>query len=139
MKSDPIILSGESPSEHVVKFDHAPCQWRIQFWSNDAAGDRTESETERIRIQVENLDDQPLEYHPQVDAKPLSIAPGEKVLVFDDSIWEMTMVNRSVEVEQTILSSTERSGSLKLIFEPEMGNGRAYEMKVSLRRAVNRG
>ena len=139
MKPGPIILSGEAPTEHVVDFDHAPCQWRLQFWSSDVANDRTEAETEKIGIQVENLDDQPLAYHPRVDAKPLTLGPGEKALVFDDSIWELTMVNRSNETEQAILSSVERSGALKLIFEPQLEEGKTYRMDVSLRRAVNLG
>ena len=135
-KSPPVILSGKNTTEHALSFDHSPHQWRVQFWSSDAANDRFESETERVRVYVENPNDQPLAYHPAVDAQLLTIAPGEKALVFDDSIWELTLVNRSAEIEQTIFSSTERDGSLRLIFEPEIGDGREYRFEISLRRAV---
>ncbi|MEM0898250.1 MAG: hypothetical protein AAGJ79_15375, partial [Verrucomicrobiota bacterium] len=107
-------------------------------WSDDVSSERFDAEEERIKVFVENPDNEPLEYQAQPEAEPTVVAPRTKALVFDDTVWELMMVNRSAETEQAILSSLTRSGTIKLRFEPVLEGEKEYRVKVSLRRAMQR-
>lgn len=138
METGYATLSSHGPTEHLVEFKQADCAWRLQFWSDDVSSERVDAEEEKIRVFVENSDDEALEFQGSHDAPALVVEPKSRALVFEDTVWELMMVNRSVETEQAILSSQSRSGSVKIVFEPDLEGEKDYRVKVSLRRAIQR-